>query len=295
MTKRDAHPVHLFAGGAVAGVAVLFRPIALILPLLVIFTPTLASQPTEERIKAFGVFLAGLVLAISPWLLRNYVEFGRVSITSNTGVNFWIGNHAEANGSYSYPEINPLSGITDEFERSDEGFRLGVGFWISHPGEALRTTGKKLAHFFGIDYWILMSHHYNPDWSAYKKAVHVYKEIPTTSMVLTHLPVIVISILALFCAAALPSEERERWMFILLLLSGWIMLHLLFFGSARVRFPLHPLLILAAVHGWGMLRSGTWRLTPYRRAILAFGMLLLIGGWVAEVWILASAETTPIV
>lgn len=288
ITERNAGNGWLFAGGVLAGIAVLVRPVALVIPIAVLFSPSFLSLPARAKFRPLSVVCAGLMLALLPWLMRNTFEFGRPLITTNTGVNFWIGHHEGANGSFSFPPGNPLTRIDDEVERSDEGFRLGVGYICSEPISTVVVAGKKFAHLFGIDYWVLMSLHNIPGQEPGMRAVDSYRRIPAWSIVLTHGPVILLCLLSLVSMWGAAPEVIRKWLWLGVLLCLWIAIHLVFFGGARYRFPLHPVLVVTAVHGWAIMQTHTWKLTPLR---VSFGLLialLLIAGWTAELTILLA-------
>jgi len=101
--------------------------------------------------------------------------------------------------------------------------------------------------------------------------------------------VVAVCLLALYCFTALPTRERERWTYVILFVLLWLAAHILFFGSARVRFPLHPVLIMSAVYGYHFLREAGTSSLP-QRVIRGAVALLLLAGWVAEIWILASSS-----
>ena len=54
----------------------------------------------------------------------------------------------------------------DDFDRSDLGFKLGFEFIRTHPLESVIIEGKKFAHFFAADYWLLMTMEYKPEWAS---------------------------------------------------------------------------------------------------------------------------------
>ncbi len=288
LTEKDADWRTYAMAGIAAGLSMLVRPTGMLLFVLIFFFPAMLTVPWHKQLRTAIPFFIAALIVIGPWLLRNEAAFGRLTLASHAGVNFWIGNHEGANGSYSYPEGNPLTNIEDEFARSDEGFRLGLEFLASHPLKAAVITGKKFAHFFGIDYWALMSHQYDPSWSSANRLSGVVGNLSPASILATHLPVMVVCLLALFCLAALPEPERRQWMVIALLVSIWLLVHLAFFGSARMRVPMHPFLILAAVKGWTLLRSGLYPHTTVRKAVLVSVGSLLVAGWVVEASILLS-------
>lgn len=59
----------------------------------------------------------GILCAITPWMIRNYVVFGKPQLTTNGGINFWIGNNDQANGSYKFTHEPPeLINIKNEIQ-----------------------------------------------------------------------------------------------------------------------------------------------------------------------------------
>jgi 4-amino-4-deoxy-L-arabinose transferase-like glycosyltransferase len=278
----------IFAAGLVGGVAALFKPLALLLPVLVPFVPALFHQPNRLRLWMLISFCAGMMLVISPWLVRNYLVFDRVALTSSIGVNFWIGNHTGSHGGYAYPEGNPLTGYRDEFERSDAGIQLGLVYWAEKSGEAIIGLGKKHAQFFGIDYWILTSSFCRNARASFQRASSLYAEIPPWSIILTHIPMVGVVLFSLVTLVGTPPQRRERWLMITFLILVWLGVHLVFFGSARFRFPLHPFLILAATDGWMLLHNRSVFMTSSRIVLFILLSFLLVAGWMAELWILSS-------
>ena len=80
--------------GLVAGVAVLIRPGA------ILWLPLAAGWALRRRRPRVAVAcLAGAVVALGPWTIRNYAHYGRlVIVASEGGVTFWTGNHPLARG-----------------------------------------------------------------------------------------------------------------------------------------------------------------------------------------------------
>jgi Flp pilus assembly protein TadD len=108
----------------------------------------------------------GLVLAVAPATLRNLAVSGEtVFITSHGGLNFYIGNHPEADGTYrAVPGITPdIRGQVDDARRLaeeeaggplsarevDAHWRGRTWDWIAgHPAAAARLFLRKLAYVF---------------------------------------------------------------------------------------------------------------------------------------------------
>ncbi|MCK5573192.1 MAG: hypothetical protein KAJ12_10545, partial [Bacteroidetes bacterium] len=183
---------------------------------------------------------------------------------------------------------NPLTGYRDEFERSDAGMRLGLAYWAENPGEAIVALGKKHAQFFGIDYWILTSSFHRSASNSFQRASALYARIAPWSIIVTHIPLVGVVLLSLVTLVGTPPNSRDRWLMVTLLILAWLGLHLVFFGSARFRFPLHPFLILAATNGWILVQSRSVMITRTRIGLLVLLGLVLFAGWMAELWILSS-------
>lgn len=119
--RRIAAPL----SGAVLGLAALVRPAALPLALPAIaYLATEAgrfgkrmggaglriARPTDRALAAAG-FLAGLVLVVAPVIFGYHAILGDwIPISSQGGINFYLGNHAGADGSAS---IAPSTGDVD--------------------------------------------------------------------------------------------------------------------------------------------------------------------------------------
>jgi tetratricopeptide (TPR) repeat protein len=120
-----------------------------------------------RRRQAATVFSIGLALALAPVTLRNIVVSGYWSpvTASHGGLNFYIGNHAEADGTYrSVPGITPdIKGQREDTRRVAEraaGHALddaGVSWffyrrgwtWIrEHPLTAAQLFARKLSLMF---------------------------------------------------------------------------------------------------------------------------------------------------
>lgn len=100
------------AAGAAAGLLVLNRPNALAYGLVVALWLAArqwrASTTTRAALGRMLVFPAALLLVLGVNTLRNYAASGEwIAISSHGGLNFYIGNHPEADGTY-----RPIPGIS---------------------------------------------------------------------------------------------------------------------------------------------------------------------------------------
>ena len=172
-TQADDRLWPLAAAGMSAGLLALNRPNALGWGLAAGILITLSSRrsqrdgaaPSFARLPAVrgAVFTVCLLLALAPSALHNYAVSGDlVPIASHGGLNFYIGNNADADGKY-----RPVEGITPSIAgqardaarvaEAEAGRPLSPGEvsghfyrrawdWIAqHPGQALRLFAWKVA------------------------------------------------------------------------------------------------------------------------------------------------------
>lgn len=90
------------------------------------------------------------LLTISPWTLRNYLNFRTlVPISTNTGINFYIGNNPAATGTFQW--VVPPSATWNkpspngyyEIEANRLGLKAGMRFIAEQPTAFLQLTLKR--------------------------------------------------------------------------------------------------------------------------------------------------------
>jgi tetratricopeptide (TPR) repeat protein len=155
------HRVAYAVTGVLLGLATLNRPnmgiavITMVAALLVL-----------RRIRPAVLVMAGVAAAMAPIAIRNITVAGQWSLaSSHGGLNFYIGNHANATGAYRpVPGIAPnivgqardagrvaskaLGRPVTEAETSDYFFGLAWTWIREHPVHAARLFGKKLLYAF---------------------------------------------------------------------------------------------------------------------------------------------------
>lgn len=161
----SGRPADLALAGLAQGLFALNRPNALAWSLALLAGLLIARRLRQGTIEAAALAL-GLSLALAPVAIRNRVVAGEwVLLASHGGLNFFVGNNAEADGTYhSVPGITPsIEGQARDARRVAEQ-DLGVSLtasevsghfyrkafdWIrAEPGAALRLFLRKLAYVF---------------------------------------------------------------------------------------------------------------------------------------------------
>ena len=150
------------AAGLAFGLQALNRPNVLI-PAAALALLLCAAR----RFRPAGLMAAGLAVALLPAAVRNYAVARDWSpVSSHGGLNFYIGNNADADGTYRMvPGVTPnIAGQQADARRVaesaagrklDDGevssYFYGLGWsWIAlHPSDALRLFARKLLYVFG--------------------------------------------------------------------------------------------------------------------------------------------------
>jgi 4-amino-4-deoxy-L-arabinose transferase-like glycosyltransferase len=147
-----------FRGAACAGVAT--GAAALVAPVMLVSVPAAIVADSFRRLSFFkvvgrGVVVAAVALAVvAPWTYRNWRVFGGfVPISTNGGVNLWIGNNPNATGAYSYPtsRINPLFMTEGELARDRLGREFSWYFMKNNTEQFLLLAVPKFAYTYGAD------------------------------------------------------------------------------------------------------------------------------------------------
>jgi len=227
--------------GIMTGIAALIRPVALLLP-LAYGIASLRKEGGRRNIAAHVALLYALaILVLLPNIVRNFSVFGSfVPVSTNGGINFWIGNNPGATGYYMSPAAAHLTG--NEVEQSRQGYAQGMEWITSHPGSAAVVFLKKFFHLYhrddqGILFSIVRTVR-APAWT-----------LAVAAIILDTIAYYLIFLLAMghvirkrhFLSAA-------EYFFILLclLMTGF---HLLYFGAHRFHFPVNPIIMGLAAAG----------------------------------------------
>ncbi|MGH9868827.1 MAG: glycosyltransferase family 39 protein [Candidatus Polarisedimenticolia bacterium] len=155
------------AAGVILGLASIARPNMLLMAVpALIWTATGPGASGARRLARSLALVAGLTLPIAPVTVRNAIVGGDlVLISSQGGVNFYIGNNPQSDGTTAIvPGTRPTweGGYEDTIDiaRRAEGralrpsevsrywFRQGLAFWKEEPRAALSLLFRKVTLFF---------------------------------------------------------------------------------------------------------------------------------------------------
>jgi 4-amino-4-deoxy-L-arabinose transferase-like glycosyltransferase len=128
--------VRVLAAGLCLGAAALLQEnLLILLPLLALWLFRLPEEPVRRRAALAGALAAGTALALIPFVSLSYGASGEIVLTSSqSGMNFYIGNARGATGTYV-----PLSdGSQDPAHQKADARRLAAAL-------AERATGRPVS------------------------------------------------------------------------------------------------------------------------------------------------------
>ncbi|HVQ35327.1 MAG TPA: tetratricopeptide repeat protein [Candidatus Bathyarchaeia archaeon] len=273
----------LLAAGAATGALALTRENALVFAVIV--AAWLAVRATQERAKSVGIYVAGLALVLLPVGLRNLAVGGEFTLTtSQSGPNFYMGNHEGATGHYvplkpgrEMPEFERVD-ATDIAQRamgrpltprevSAYWWRSSLAWMRQEPGAWLALLGHKV-----LLTWNRIE---LPDTESFAVYAEYSFVLRVLGAVLGFGVVAPLGIAGIFLAV----KRRGAPLLLVAMLLGFSAAVAIFYVFARYRFPMVPLLILFAAHAlvvaWDRVRSGNARALLPVAAVAALAAIVV--------------------
>ena len=261
---RRGVPFWLLAGLAI-GVASLMRPAALSLLAVVPFAMRPRGAPWATAARGTLLVALAAALVLTPWVTRNAARMNVTAISTNAGLDFWIGNHEGASGGWGMPTADAFPRIStdlQEQERHDyhRGLDLGWRFIREQPLEALALLPSKAYHLYANDAEAVTT---TETWG------HTIFLSEGGRRVLRGLTDGFYYFVLAGAAAGLllppaASQDRSRgWWLLLAALGSWTLVHLVYFGEPRFHLPVTPVMAVLAAPSW------MWTAALLRRPILS--------------------------
>ena len=227
--------------GVLIGVSVYVRPTLLLLPLLLPVLLTLNGVSCRRALPMAAVVMAVAIICVAPWSVRNYVMMGDfVPLSTNAGVNLYIGNGPGATGKYRGVG---MSAEESEADLNRKYRRLAVERVVSDPVGWVRVLPAKAFYL----------------WAASGGRLQV-RSLPGVEFLMWLWTIqfiaqsywMALAIGAVFALGrpALRRYWRRRWegVFLWGTLAYWTCFHLAFFGMGRFHLPVAALVVIIAFH-----------------------------------------------
>lgn len=274
----------LLSAGMVFGVATLNRPNMLLAAAGV----TVVMLMVLRRIKPAAVLAAGLAIGLAPVAARNVIVAHQWSfVSSHGGLNFYIGNSAEATGFYhQIPGITPsiegqatdarrvaekaLGRSLTEAETSDYFVGLALDWIRGNPGAALALFLKKLGYAFNAQHIAL----------PYSYPFYAY-DANTLLRFYVIGPWLLLPLGLVGLVVAAPATERKEYLVWASFVPAYAAAVAVFFVAERYRLPLLVPLSITA----GAAIDAGWRLASSKRwTALAAPSVALVGIFALANW-----------
>jgi len=179
--------------------------------------------------------IAGTIVVL--WIIRNGIVMDSYALSTNAGVNFWIGNNPFANGGYYVAPENEIDSLSAEAEKNNAGYKKGLEFIRQNPVKFIAITSLKIAHVAASQNYFFRY----ADGNTKKRYSEVLREHSFLEKVHLNLLFIVIFVLGIIGIFLLYQRLPYIGKTFLVILSFWIGFHLVYFGNARFLFPQMPL------------------------------------------------------
>jgi len=225
----SARPLSWIKAGISSGLAGLCRPtMQLYLPVVLIHIAC-DKEKWKLKIKKIFYILLFFSLTLSPWIIRNYLVFGKfIPGTTMGGRVFWEGNNPYSEGGpcrYFPEEIEKLP----EVERDSAYYRKTIEVIRENPSRFLWLLQNKFKRFWNVI----------PNASEFTKPL--YRIISIFSFGI---------MLPFFILGFFLTLTNSRANFIHSLIVLFTVFHVIFLASIRYRVPLEPFYIILAVYGF---------------------------------------------
>ncbi|MBN1212053.1 MAG: glycosyltransferase family 39 protein [candidate division Zixibacteria bacterium] len=236
----------IFLGGICLGLATLTRALPLLfLPLLIPFWRWRSGYYCTA-VSNFIIALAGLAIVVAPWIIRNHYMVGVTSVSSNGGVNLYLGNNPRAGMGWIPPDSNIFVLNNPGYEAYNDsiGFALGKKYILDHPGTFFKRGVMKVAYMYAID---VDAVHYDLILAAGQNRTNRYVILGFIAQYY-YIGILFMALLGVILVFYKRSRYFNPGAYLLLAaIVYWSGVHFVFFGFGRFHFPVTP--IIAALAG----------------------------------------------
>lgn len=281
----------IFFIGLIWGYAVLIRSsFSLSIFLMLIFIFKYRQELFEgfkikrmKRVFQYSfLFLFGLSIVITPWLIRNKIVLNTFTIATQGGFTFWSGSNPNATGTWYYKieESNPMFDIKDEVERDKAFYKEGINYALSNPHKFIITGFKKIGYLFSSERLILL--YFTQGDAAGKTSTDVYKSINPFLTALVNIPYFTVMLMGIWGLLAFKKKTFFLYGFII----TWMITFFLFVALARYHYVLIPFFVLGTAKLLSEGKSIWNELNIIKKIIAIVFNLFLLGIWTSEFYLM---------
>lgn len=237
--------------GVLCALATMTRSISLLLPVGIVIMLALYYRKqmfTKAAMLRVGLFFAAMLLTISPWTIRNYVDTGEfVLIDSISGLNLLIGNNEYATGYFTF-DVWETEGWKAAHQpqynlpQADNVMRDYAVQWIlDNPIRFIELTYQRAIAYFTV----------NTDWFTSSYGWHniLFNKMNFEARYHAFL------FICFFLGLLLIRKKRPELVFMAIAVLYFIGLSSLFYMSPRYRLPAMPFMLIYCAYALYWLAS----------------------------------------
>ncbi|HMQ69714.1 MAG TPA: glycosyltransferase family 39 protein [Ignavibacteria bacterium] len=276
----------IFITGLLFGYAVLIRtaylPCIILIPLyFYVFRNELHGDlKFSKAVKLSLVFIAGVIMVIAPWSIRNKIQVNTFSLGTTSGVNFWAGSNPDATGTYyqNMTESFPID-FHNEADRDKEYFKLGMDYAVSNPGKYFVLGIKKLGYLFSSERMAVL---YFTDAKPGESSTEVYRSVNPIILILVNFPYFFVMLTGVWGLLFL----KEKKFFIIGFTFIWVITVFIFVALARYHFVLIPFFTIGCVNFLSDKDLLFKEMSLFKKISGAVISLFFISVWIAEFYLM---------
>ena len=278
LKKHNQNSIYPFLiCGFLMGTAILVKPTLLPFPFLFLL---IAKKVSIPRLQLALLPLAAIIV-IAPWMTRNLFVLDTLSLSTNIGINLYVGNNPSATGAYRGTFAEELSDTSvNEITRNEYALKLAVDHMVTHPGVFVLNGIKKVAHVFRSEGDALVGSFspYSPlDKIGFKDQ---YRSLPIVVVAATNLSYYFLLLLGI--AGFLASERGRLFWFTTVFFASSLLVHFIFFGGSRFHFPFMPFAALYAAEAAASFIDRQFVLSRTRKLLFLLSSIALTSLWSYE-------------
>jgi len=243
-----------FVVGIFLGILALFRANILLFGFILFFYQVYKLFKNKDNsdfsFKSVSLFLLGMIIIIAPITLRNYiVEKDFVLLTSNGGINFYIGNNANSIGVFVTPKdfnfSTDMAGekFAEKFAQRDLSPSEASSYWYGQGFQFIKENPGAAAYLFLNKILLFFLPEENPQSSSMDE--EFFRENYSRILQLPMLSFSIISILFIF-GIILMWKQRAKYFLIYMFIFSYLIASIIFFVNGRFRLALLPVIIPVA-------------------------------------------------
>ncbi|PQP35626.1 hypothetical protein C6A37_01635 [Desulfobacteraceae bacterium SEEP-SAG9] len=266
----------LFLTGFFLGLATLVRPISqyfiFIVLLIVLFYPDIKWS---FRLKAIPCFLFIFILTISPWMFRNYSQYGRLSLTSMQGSTllFWYATYVEVSKTSktkeqvrtefkNIAEEKGINNIDNQFAKSDIYNKIAIDYLSENINTYVIYHIKGNLKMFAnlntkniCDFLRLKNTKLDYEYSAtsFSNLIANFLKVKTMHEIAVGILIIFFLLITyssfIIGAISMISKKESLFLFLTLLIIFYFLSLTGIMGDARYKLPIEPFILIISANG----------------------------------------------